>query len=159
MKDSLTCASISDIPDDNSISTWALPPGAIGRLGRGTVEDVAIAPDGMYLAIGTRIGVWIYEFSSMDPIALLDTDRSMVSSITFSPCGKKLAAANWDVLHTVSIAQMECPLENSSGSDRISQIVFSPDGQHIAASCERNGLFISGIRKRVKRLPDYQGAQ
>ena len=145
MKDSFPGTSIFNIPGD-SISTWALPPGAIGRLGRGKVEDVAFSPDGMYFAVGTRIGVWIYELSSINPIALWETERGMVSSVTFSPCGKRLAVANWDglvkiwdVQHAVCIVQMECPLENSSGSDRISQIVFSPDGQHVAASSERKG--------------------
>ena len=152
-------ASIWGTHCDSDISTWALPKGAISRLGRGRVQDVTFSPDGMYFAVGTCLGVWIYKFSSMDPLALLDTERGMVSAVTFSPCGKRLAIGNWDglikvwdVLNNLCITQMKWPGEESN---IISQIVFSPDGQHIAASCAREDtihIWHAETGKEVVRL-------
>ena len=43
---------------NSDVTTWALPDGAIARLGRGCVHDMAFSPDGEYLAVGSRIGLW-----------------------------------------------------------------------------------------------------
>ena len=59
-KNSLVSAQISANRDD--VTTWALPEGAITRLGRGSVRDMAFSPDGQYFAVGTSIGLWLYEF-------------------------------------------------------------------------------------------------
>lgn len=38
-----------------------LPDGAIARLGKGGINVIEFSPDGVHLAIGTGIGVWIYD--------------------------------------------------------------------------------------------------
>ena len=38
--------------DDRDIAKWALPEGAITRLGRGKNNDVAFSPDGQYSLLG-----------------------------------------------------------------------------------------------------------
>ena len=35
---------------NKNVNTWALPDGAIARLGRGCVRDLAFSPDGTLLA-------------------------------------------------------------------------------------------------------------
>ena len=57
-------APVSASGDD--VTTWALPKGAIARLGQGLVETLAFSADGNYLAIGTRVGLWLYEVATMD---------------------------------------------------------------------------------------------
>lgn len=116
----------------DDVTTWALPEGAIARLERGGVGDKEFSPDGRYLAVATKIGLWWYEVATMSPVALWETKRGMVSGIAFSANGKWIAISNWDkVLKVwdiqcgVSIAQIE--LSNFRDS-----FVFSPDARWLA---------------------------
>ena len=80
----------------DDVTTWALPEGAIARLERGGVGDKAFSPDGRYLAVATKVGLWWYEVATISPVALWETERGMVSDIAFSPNGKWIAIGNWD---------------------------------------------------------------
>ena len=119
--------------DGNDVATWALPEGAIARLGQGLVETLAFSPDGHYLAVGTRVGLWWYEVETMSPVALWDTERGLVSKVAFSPDGKWVATGNWDevlkvwdVQRSLCVAQMELRFPDAS--------VFSPDNRWLATS-------------------------
>ena len=73
-------APLNVVPDDPTGNSWALPEGAIIRLGKGyqspdRAREIALSPDETYLAVGTRIGLWWYEISTMSPIALWETER------------------------------------------------------------------------------------
>lgn len=81
---------------DTDVSTWALPEGAIARLGRGKVGPLESSPDGKYLLVGTWIGLWWYELTTMQPIALWEAEGGMVSALEFSPDGTQLASASFD---------------------------------------------------------------
>ncbi len=124
------------------VTTWALPEGAIARLGQGDVCDTAFSPDGQYFAVGTSIGLWLYELPTLSPIALWDTERGMTSSVTFSPDSQRIVTHTfvetvkvWDIERGICVAE----IGNSSRHD-ISKPVFSQDGQRIAAvSYQRNG--------------------
>ena len=88
------------VPDDPDGTTWALPEGAIARLGKGIAlssggPKLALPPDGMYFAVQTRIGLWWYEMSSKLPIALWETERGMISAADFSQDGEWIAIANY----------------------------------------------------------------
>ena len=124
------------------VTTWALPEGAIARLGRGSARDMAFSPDGQYFAVGTSIGLWLYELPTLSPIALWDTERGMTGGVIFSPDSRWIATHTfvenvkiWDIERGICIAE----IDNSSGYD-ISKPVFSQDGQRIAAvSYQGNG--------------------
>ena len=127
----VTPASVGANGDD--VTTWALPEGAIARLGPGIVKALAFSSDGNYLAIGTRVGLWLYELETMSPVALWDTERGMVSKVAFSPDGKWVATGNWDevlkvwdVQRSLCVAQMELGFWDS--------LVFSPDNRWLATS-------------------------
>ena len=64
--------------NNTDVTTWALPEGAIARLGRGIAGPLEFSPDGKYLAFGTKIGLWWYELATMKPVALWETERGMV---------------------------------------------------------------------------------
>ena len=38
-----------------------LPEGAIARLGKGGINFMRFSPDGTRLAVGTDVGVWLYD--------------------------------------------------------------------------------------------------
>ena len=90
---------------NKEVTTWVLPEGAIARLGRGNVRDLALSPDRKSLAVGTFMGVWLYELSTMSPTHLWETERGMSSGLDFSPNGKWLAPGNFDrTLSKINIA-------------------------------------------------------
>ncbi|MCY3723798.1 MAG: hypothetical protein OXG97_16385 [Candidatus Poribacteria bacterium] len=121
-----------------------LPEGSTARLGRGRISALAFSPDGHYLAVGSSIGLWWYTLPTMAPIALWDTERGMISTISFSPNGQWLATGDgdgilkvWDVQKGICVAKMDRE-ENEKAYHSISQIVFSPDSQLLAASSRRD---------------------
>ena len=120
----------------NDVATWALPEGAIARLGQGLVEDLMFSPDGHYLAMGTRIGLWWYEVETMSPVALWGAERG-VFAVTFSPNGKWIATSDWedkikvwDVKRGVCLTQIETELRH---------FTFSSDSQRFATSDSATG--------------------
>ena len=124
------------------VTSWALLEGAIARLGRGSIRDMAFSPDGQYFAVASAIGLWLYELPTLSPIALWDTERGMTDSVTFSPDNRRIVTHTfsgdlkiWDIGRGVCIDEVN----NHRRSD-ISKPIFLQDGQRIAAvSYERNG--------------------
>lgn len=123
--------------NNTDVTTWALPEGAITRFGRGIRSSLEFSPDGKYLAVGTKIGLWWYELTTMKPVALWETERGMVSALKFSSDSALLATGNsdggikiWDVQNHRCLAKMQ----RMGRFDRVTELVFSPDGQCLASS-------------------------
>ena len=101
--------------ENNDITTWKLPDGAVSRLGQGIISSgMTYSPDGQHLACASTIGVWWYDLSTMVPVDLWDTDRGYIFAVSISPNGKWLATGDgdglvkvWDVPRGVCISQME----------------------------------------------------
>ena len=69
--------------------TWHLPEGAIVRLGKGSAgggHAIDFSSDGRYLAVGSSMGVWIYEVAENRYVTLLPIG-SGPTSVSFSPDG------------------------------------------------------------------------
>ena len=122
--------------EDEDVTTWALPEGAIARLGRGSVRDIAFSPNGQYLAVASAIGLWLYEFPTLSPIALWDTERGMTDSVVFSPDSRRIVTHTfvedvkvWDIESGICTRQIEVPNRGD-----ICHPVFSQDGQHLIAA-------------------------
>lgn len=123
-------------------NTWALPENAITRLGRGSALNVAFSPDDSQLAVGSMIGLWLYDTSTMNPLALWDTERGLVSTVTFSPNGTLIATGNWDAeIKVWNIQSQQCIFKTTRDGhlDDVYQLLFSPDGQRLASSGGRYG--------------------
>ena len=75
---------------------WALPEGTIVRLGKGSVNEIRYSPDGARLAVASSIGIWLYDTTTHQEVALLTGHRGSVNSVAFSPDGSVLASAGWD---------------------------------------------------------------
>lgn len=120
----------------DDVTTWALPEGAVARLGQGLVDALAFSPDGHYLAVGTRVGLWWYEVETMSPVALWDAERG-VFGVTFSPNGKWIAASDWDGLIKVwDIQQGLCVTRIET---EWNNFIFSPNNQRLATSDSTTG--------------------
>ena len=154
---------------NSDVTTWALPDGAIARLGRGIIADLAFSPDGESLVVATTMGCWLYELPTMKPIALWDTERGMVSTISFSPNGQWIATSNWDgIIKVWETETQRCTAKVQGWHKGTSQLTFSPDSQYLAASGKGYGdvyvwntetgrhvasFTVAGTPKKGERLP------
>lgn len=127
------------VPEDPTGTTWALPQGAIARFGKGDVSDVKLAPDGTYFAVGTGVGLWWYDVSSMSPISLWETERGLISSVDFSHDGKWIVISSWDQVIKVLDVQTGEYIYRMEGQSAFAHIAFSSNGKWIATA-DMNGI-------------------
>ena len=118
----------------DDVTTWALPEGAIARLGRGCNPDFAFSPDGQCLVIGNTLGLWVYDLETLSPIALWEAERGMTFHIAFSPNGKWIAACNSDKILKVLDTQNGACLTEVKIDDYITKLDFSYNSQYLAAA-------------------------
>ena len=148
MENKNSAASALPSIDSEDVTTWALPEGAMARLGRGSVRDMAFSPDGQYLAVGTSIGLWLYDLPTLSPIALWETDSGFSDRVTFSPDGRWLAAhprealTVWNIQNESCIAEME--FRDRQDCRDLSKPVFSQDGERL--------VVFSGHQQRMKKI-------
>ena len=69
-----------------------LPEGAIARLGKGGINIMRFSPDGTHLAVGTDVGVWLYDVPDGKETALFTGHTGRVNALAFSKDGKMLAS-------------------------------------------------------------------
>ena len=146
-------------PIGSDYQTWHLPAGAIARLGKGRIWEVAFSPDGSLLAVASRIGIWLYDAATSRELALLTGHSRRVNSVTFSPDGSTLASGSWDntvKLWDVATRQNIATLEGHS--DGVYSVSFSPDGS--ASSLQGPGGITRsncGMWQRDRTSPRLQG--
>lgn len=133
LKNNKSVITITEDFDNVDVTTWALPEGAIARLGRGCHPDFAFSPDGQSFVIGNTIGLWVYDLETLAPIALWETERGMTFCIAISPNGKWIAACNSDeILKVLDLQNGEC-LAQVKLDNYITNLTFSHDSQYLAA--------------------------
>jgi len=129
----------------NDVMTLALPESSLARLGQGNLNgDVAFSPDATCFVMPTNIGLWWYSLSTMNPIALWETERGIITAASFSPNGRWLATGDgdgivkvWNVESGMCVAQMERD-EVEKPYHLVSRLVFSDDSLCLAASSRRD---------------------
>ncbi len=127
--------------DDTDVTKWRLPEGAIARLGRGVLRDMSFSPDERYLAVATTIGCWLYDFPTLKPLTLFETERGMIQKIVFSRDANWIATSNADSIVKVWDTQtLQCITKIDS---RASALHFSQDGQNLAMSNHKGSAIYS----------------
>ena len=127
----ISCLSSSFGENEPSLQI-GLPEGATARFGKGTISKIAYSPDGTRLAVGSSIGVWIYDTESNKALDLLPMYG--VSCLAFSPDGKKLVSGSKThhiILWDVTTGEPLRPIGETH--DRIYSVVFSPDNRTVAS--------------------------
>ncbi len=112
---------------------WNLPEDAKARLGKGKITEIQYSPDGKFLAVAGGIGIWLYDTTTHQEVALLTEDMSEVDSFAFGPDGHTIASGSvygpitlWD-RRTGALTTL------TGHTDIIWCVVFSPDGKTIAS--------------------------
>lgn len=134
-------AQFNVVSSDPSGNTWALPKDAIVRFGKGLMNawNVKLSPDGTYFAMGTGMGLWWYDVSSMLPISLWETERGLINSFDFSHDGKWIVLANSDgIIKVLDVQSGECvtQIENQRA---YGGLACSSNGRWIATATS-NGI-------------------
>ena len=114
----------------------SLPEGAKARFGKGSVEAITYSPDGALLAVGTNIGIWLYDAETFQELALLPGRMDWVSSLAFSPDGKILASGGADMDCAVRLWDVETGAVKATLTGHLSwvkNLSFSPDGSTLAS--------------------------
>ena len=86
----------SGLANPEDYTRWGLPEGAKARIGKGTFTDMQLSTDGTRLAIASSAGVWLYDVSTGDEIALITENMVLIGLVAFSPDGTMLATAGGD---------------------------------------------------------------
>ena len=136
---------------------WDLPSGAVGRIGKGWVDDILYSPDGTRLAILGSGGIWFYDTttdqvgnaSPMDrdrKAALLGGRSGLMYSAAFSPDGKMLATGREGgsvVLWDTETGKYKSTLNGYKSW--VYSVLFSPDGPTLGGwSEDKRGRTWSG---------------
>ena len=95
-----------------------LPEGAIARLGKGGINVMRFSHDGARLAVGTNVGVWLYDVNTGNAKALFPAQPRRADNKAFKPS----APEEWRA-GTVSY---------------VKNLVFSPDDRILAVGESRN---------------------
>ena len=73
---------------DKDYSQWELPKAVKARLGKGGINALQFSPDGAQLAVGTNIGMWLYDVQTGEEKSLF---MGGCRALAFSPDGRFLA--------------------------------------------------------------------
>ena len=116
---------------------WSLPEDAKIRLGKGTIKQVKLSPDGTLLAVASSIGVWLYDVQTGEELVLLTGHTGNVNSVAFSIDGKTLASHGED--HTIRLWEVSTGTHLKTLKAYIEPfpitrtLCFSPDGRTLAS--------------------------
>ena len=114
---------------------WRLPEGAKARLGKGNINEMAYSPNGTHLAVAGSIGIWLYDMTTYQEVALLTGPVGHTNSVAFSPDGSTIVSGSQDgkvyLWDTNTLARSQTLTTNV---EWVSSVAFSPDGNTIAIS-------------------------
>ena len=112
-----------------------LPEGAIARLGKGIINEIAYSPNGKHLAVAASIGIWIYDMETYQEIELISGAEGHINSVAFSLDGNTIVGGSQDgIVYLWDVNTWERSKILSSNVNWINSVVFSPDGNTIASS-------------------------
>jgi len=149
-------ASVAEAQSDDTLkdySQWALPKEAKARFGKGGINAIQFSPDGTQLAVGSNIGIWLYDIETGEEKSLF---RGTCRFLAFSPDGRFLANSGGDFHSDGSKVQL---WEIATGReilfpdvyDTASALRFSSDGKTLV-SVGSGGQFIISLNIETKEM-------
>ena len=134
----ITLLLIAGIPlisftQDNS--KVGLPEGAIARFGKGGINIMRFSPDGTRLAVGTDVGVWVYDVPSGEETALFTEHAGQVNALAFSKDEKMLASGGFNnpviQLWDLETDSKLTTLKSAERYEAITALTFSEDNTRL----------------------------
>ncbi len=121
-----------------------LPEGAIARLGKGGINIMRFSPDGTRLAVGTDVGVWLYDVPSRKETALFTGHTGQINALAFSPDGKLLASGGiknriiqvWEL----ETGRKHITLKLTDNIYSMASLAFSQDGKKLVGVEDLYGI-------------------
>ncbi|MYF98087.1 WD40 repeat domain-containing protein [Candidatus Poribacteria bacterium] len=111
-----------------------LPEGAKIRIGKGRADELDYSTDGSRLAVGSTIGVWIYDTHTYKPINLLTENKSPIRHLAYSSNGINLVYADFFghiFIWNTNTGEYTRPLNNSN---RLQSMAISPNGKNLVVA-------------------------
>ena len=133
-----------------------LPEGAIARLGKGGINLMRFSPDGTRLAVGTDVGVWLYDVPDGKETALFTGHPGQVNALAFSTDGKILASGGhvnpviqlWNLDTDSKLSTLTLPEEIQS----ISTLTFAKDNTILISLDESGNITYWDVKTYTKVL-------
>lgn len=121
-----------------------LPEGAMARLGKGGINIMRFSPDGTRLAVGTDVGVWLYDVASRKETALFTGHTGQINALAFSPDGKLLASGGiknrivqvWEL----ETGRKHTTLKLTDNIYSMASLAFSQDGKKLVGVEDLYGI-------------------
>jgi len=119
---------------DKDYSQWELPKEAKARFGKGGINAIQFSPDGTQLAVGTNIGMWLYDVETGEEKSLF---TGMCQSLAFSSDGRFLANGGGGRASETRIRLWEIATQRevllTNLYDSASVLQFSSDGKTLVS--------------------------
>ena len=118
---------------DKDYSQWQLSKEAKARFGKGGINVIQFSPDGTQLAVGTAIGVWLYDVETGEEKSLF---AGMCQALAFSPDGRFLAnGGEYSDVRKVQVWEVATGREVLLADvyDTASALRFSSDGKMLVS--------------------------
>ena len=131
---------------------FSLPEGAIARMGKGSVGAETYSPDGSTFAVGSSIGIWLYDTETFQELELIRGQGSWFSSIAFSPDGSTLATGGGDMDRTVRLWDVSTGAVKAilaGHTTGIRSVLFSPDGSTLASGSSDGTVLLWDITPKI----------
>jgi WD40 repeat protein len=125
------------------------------RVQPSVIATFAFSPDSEHVAVGRGTGaIWILEASSGAVRERVMSHRGRVTSLAYSPNGRRLVSGDseatvrvWDALHSD-------PLLTLRHQGPVQSVAFSRDGSRLAASSTSGAIRVWNALPAREGLPD-----
>ncbi|MXV73722.1 hypothetical protein F4Z99_05520, partial [Candidatus Poribacteria bacterium] len=126
---------LPNVPAQDYIK-WSLPDGATMRLGKGSIGNIAFSPNGTRLAVGSAIGIWIYDVrpGKAKELDFIAGHTQSILSIAYSPDASTIAASssNDGTVNLWNAVTGERQTTLQGHTNAIYSLAYSPDGKTLA---------------------------
>lgn len=123
----------------------------IDHQGKGRIMSLATAPAGQSLAVGTSLGIWIYNSQTMAEQYFIATDGP-IEVLALVDDGAALAAMWRGVTRRFTLETGSRPRQSGEYASGASCIAVAPDGRTIAATQPGGGLAIQAFGEAVSPI-------